>query len=324
MKLPPLNSLRLFEVAARHESFKRAAEELHVTPSAVSHAVQALEEWLGTELFHRGPRVLTLTAAGSQLAVSANQGFSLLASATERVRARQATGTLSVSSAPTFATRWLLPRLPRFAGQNPNIQVSIDTSRAPVELAREGIDLAIRMARAPKSAGIKSAGTRSAGTRSAGIKSAGTRSAGIRSAGTWTRLVEEMLVPVCAPTIWARMEGRAPAVFSAQPLIHVTSVSQEWADWFESAGIEPPDLERGLRVDTIEMSMEAAAHGLGIALGRKPLVDEELAHGRLVEAGPVVRANTSYWLVGSPHAFERPETKLFRGWLLSEFGTAVR
>ena len=308
MKLPPLNSLRLFEVAARHESFKRAAEELHVTPSAVSHAVRALEEWLGTELFHRGPRLLTLTAAGSQLAVSANQAFSLLASATERVRARQATGTLSVSSAPTFATRWLLPRLPRFAAQNPNIQVSIDTSRVPVELSREGIDLAIRMTRGPKSAGIKSAGTKSAGTK---------------SAGTWTRLVEEMLVPACAPTVWARIEGRTPAMFSALPLIHVTSVSQEWADWFESAGIEPPDLERGLRVDTIEMSMEAAAQGLGIALGRKPLVDEELAHGRLVEAGPVVRANTSYWLVGSPHAFERPETKLFRRWLLSEFGTAV-
>src|SRR5215813_576261 len=298
MKLPPLNSLRLFEVAARHESFKRAAEELHVTPSAVSHAVQVLEEWLGTELFHRGARVLTLTAAGSQLASSASQGFSLLASATERVRARQATGTLSVSSAPTFATRWLLPRLPRFVGQNPNIQVSIDTSRVPVALPREGIDLAIRMARGPKSAGIK-------------------------LAGTWTRLVEEMLVPVCAPTVWAGIEGRASAMFSAPSLIHVTSVSQEWADWFESAGIEPPDLKRGLRVDTIELSMEAATRGLGIALGRKPLVDDELAQGRLVEAGPVVRANTSYWLVAADHAFERPETRVFRGWLLSELGNAA-
>jgi len=299
----PLNSLRLFEVAARHESFKRAAEELHVTPSAVSHAVQVLEEWLGTELFHRGARVLTLTAAGSQLASSASQGFSLLASATERVRARQATGTLSVSSAPTFATRWLLPRLPRFAGQNPNIRVSIDTSRAPVELPRGGVDLAIRMARRPKSAGINSAG--------------------IRSAGAWTRLLVEILVPVCAPTVWAPIDGRASAMFSALPLIHVTSVSQEWGDWFEFARIKPPDLTRGLRVDTIEMSMEAAAQGLGIALGRKPLVDGELAQGRLVEAGPVVRADTSYWLVGADRVYERPESKLFRRWLLSELGNAA-
>src|SRR5262249_57605970 len=156
----------------------------------------------------------------------------------ERVRARQATGTLSVSSAPTFATRWLLPRLPRFVGQNPNIQVSIDTSRVPVALPREGIDLAIRMARGPKSAGIKSAG--------------------IKSAGTWTRLVEEMLVPVCAPTVWAGIEGRASAMFSAPSLIHVTSVSQEWADWFESAGIEPPDLKVGLRGATNHLSVYAA------------------------------------------------------------------
>lgn len=288
-KLPPLNALRLFEAAARHASFKRAAEELHVTPSAVSHAIQGLEEWLGAELFHRGTRGLTLTPAGSRLAGAANQALALLAAATERVRAGRATGTLSVSSAPTFAARWLLPRLPRFAAQHPDVQVSIDTSRRRVELAPGGIDLAIRMAHeaAP--------------------------------GGTWNRLVEVSLIPVCSPAVWARFGDRLAEMFANVPLIHVTSVSDEWAAWFRSAGITPPDLERGLRVDTIQMSIDAAAQGLGIALGRKPLIDEDVSQGRLVEVGgPVIAGSVSYWLVGADSTFERREIRLFRSWLLSE------
>src|SRR5262249_11426792 len=288
-RLPPLNGLRLFEAAARQGSFKRAAEELHVTPSAVSHAVQALEEWLGSELFHRGARGLTLTPAGSQFAASVGAAIALIAAATERLPGRRATGMLSVSSAPTFATRWLLPRLPRFAEQYPDIQVSIDTSLRHVELPLDGIDLAIRMAREAK------------------------------PNGTWIRLIAESLVPVCSPSVRARLGDRLLEIFSDVPLIHVTSVSENWAEWFRGAGIDPPDLKRGLRVDTIQMSLEAAAQGLGIALGRKPLIDDALAQGDLVEAGgPVVPGAMSYWLVGAESTFERPEIKLFRSWLLSE------
>jgi len=293
-KLPPLNGLRLFEAAARHRSFKLAAAELHVTPSAVSHAVQALEEWLGTELFHRGTRGLTLTPAGSQYAAAVSQALTLLQSATERLVGRRATGTLSVSSAPTFAARWLLPRLPRFAEQYPDIQVSIDTSYRQVELPLDGIDLAIRMAREPK------------------------------SSGTWTRLVEESLVPVCSPAVRMKLGDGTPDVFAGMPLIHITTVSEEWTEWFRSAGIAPPEFGRGLRVDTIQMSMEAAAQGLGIALGRKPLVDDDLAQGRLVEAGgPVIPGKISYWLVGAESTFERPEIRLFRTWLLSELESSA-
>jgi LysR family glycine cleavage system transcriptional activator len=125
-------------------------------------------------------------------------------------------------------------------------------------------------------------------------------------------------VPVCSPSLWSQLGPRASEIFSLAPLIQVTSVSEEWSAWFRSDGIKPPDLERGLRVDTIQMSMEAAVQGLGVALGRKPLVDDDLAQGRLVEAGPVIPGNVSYWLVGAERAFERPEIKLFRNWLLSE------
>jgi LysR family transcriptional regulator, glycine cleavage system transcriptional activator len=288
-RLPPLNGLRLFEAAARHTTFKQAAEELNVTPSAVSHAVLALEEWLGTKLFNRSARGLILTPAGSQFAAAIGEALARIAVATQRLPGRRATGALSVSSAPTFATRWLLPRLPRFAGQYPDIQVSIDTSLRPVELPLDGVDLAIRMAREAK------------------------------SKGRWIRLIEESLVPVCSPLIRARLGNRISDILSEVPLIHVTSVSEDWADWFRAAGIDPPDLKRGLRVDTIQMSLEAAAQGLGIALGRKPLIDDALVQGHLVEAGGLmIPAATSYWLVGAESTFERPEIRLFRNWLLSE------
>jgi len=288
-KLPPLNALRLFEAAARHASFKRAAEELHLTSSAISHAVQGLEDWLGAELFHRGTRGLTLTPAGSQLAASASQALALIAQAAERLRGRTATGTLFVSSAPTFAARWLLPRLPRFAAQYPDVRVSIDTSRQVVELGPGGIDLAIRMAR----------------------KSG--------SGGTWIQLVEVLLIPVCSPAIRAQFDGPWSEMIAKVPLIHVTNVSDDWAAWFHSTGMTPPDLEGGLRVDTIQMSIDAAAQGLGVALGRKPLIDEYLVQGRLVEVGgPAVAGSVSYWLVGADSTFERREIRLFRSWLLSE------
>jgi LysR family glycine cleavage system transcriptional activator len=301
LRLPPLNSLRLFEAAARQKSFKRAAEELHLTPSAVSHAVQTLEEWLGTELFHRGARGLTLTPVGADYADAVGRALILVATATEQLPGRRATGTLSISSAPTFANRWLLPRLARFTAQFPEIQVSLDTSHRQVEFPLDGIDLAIRL------------------------------SADSRSNATWIHLVRESLVPVCSPALRSRLAGRGDSIFADAPLIHVTAISEDWPQWFRSAGLAPPDREGGLRVDTLHTAWEAAAQGLGIALGRRPLVDHDLEQERLVEAaGPVVRSSLSYWLVGADRTFERPEIRAFRTWLMGELtpeapaGTGVR
>ena len=292
-KLPPLNSLRLFEAAARHQSFKRAAEELHITPSAVSHGVQTLEEWLGTELFHRGVRSLILTPAGKSYAESVSRALSLMASATEQLPGRRATGALSVSSAPTFANRWLLPRLSRFTDQYPEITVTLDTSHRLVEFPLDGIDLAIRLA------------------------------AHSSAEETWIHLVRQSLLPVCSPALRRDPNGTTNAVFSRAPLIHVTTISEDWSEWFRLAGIEPPETNRSLRVDSIQMAMEAATQGLGIALGRRPLVDDDLQQGKLVEAGgPVVPSALSYWLVGANATFERPEIRLFRTWLLGELKTA--
>jgi len=290
MRLPPLNTLRLFEAAARLGSFKLAAEELNLTPSAVSHAMQTLEDWLGTPLFHRAPRGLSLTPAGQAYAPEIRSALALLAAATERVPGRRATGALSISAAPTFANRWLLPRLSRFTGLYPDISVAIDTARHYVDLGGEAFDLAIRRGAAPK------------GTE------------------TWIELVQESTVPVCAPELRRRhAEASELELLQRVPLIGVTTVRGEWEAWCRARNVALPADQPAIRVDLLQLAAEGAMRGLGIALGRKPLIDEYLHDGSLVEvAGPPVAADTSYWLVGSPLTFERPEAKLFRTWILSE------
>lgn len=290
LKLPPLNTLRLFEAAARLGSFKLAAEELHVTPSAVSHAMQTLEDWLGTPLFSRSPRGLSLTPAGQDYATEVRAALAILTAATERVPGRRATGVLAISSAPTFANRWLLPRLSRFTGLYPDIQVTIGTSRRSVDLTTGEVDLAIRRGAAPK------------------------------GGETWIKLVQELIVPVVAPEL-RRSHAAATdlELLERVPLIGVTSVGGEWEAWFAAKALTVPKDQPAIRVDLVQLASEGAMRGLGIALGRKPLVDEYLEDGRLVAvAGPPVLADTSYWLVGAPLTFDRPEAKLFRAWVLRE------
>jgi DNA-binding transcriptional LysR family regulator len=286
-----LSAVRLFEAAARSLSFKAAAEELHVTPSAISHGVQTLEEWLGAELFVRGQRGLLLTNAGKAFLQPVQRAFVGLAEATEKVPGRKAAGTLSVSVAPTFGSRWLIPRLTRFAERYPDIVVVLDTNLRQVDLPSAGIDLAIRMS--PEE----------------------------RPGGTWLRLLRETFVPVCSPGFLARHAGLSISQLLLQgPLIHVTPASEDWAWWLGEISQSPAATgAQNLKFDTIRMAMDAAARGLGIALGRKPLIDDELVTGRLVEiGGPPRQGSTCYWLVGEEGTFRRAEARLFRRWLIEE------
>jgi len=289
-RLPPLSAVRLFEAAARLLSFKAAAEELHVTPSAISHGVQTLEEWLGVTLFVREQRGLSLTDAGERFLRPVQQALVGLALATEKVPGRKAAGLLSVSVPPTFGSRWLIPRLSRFSARYPDVIVAIDTERRQVDLPLSGIDLAIRMAPEP------------------------------RPGGTWLRLIRESFVPVCAPALIARFEGEsAEAMLRRAPLIHLTTASEDWAWWFKETARAARDGQRSLQFDTARMAFDAAAQGLGIALGRKPLVDDEIAIGKLTEiAGPPRQGSTCYWLVGEDVTFKRAEARLFRRWLIDE------
>jgi len=293
-KLPPLNALRLFEAAGRHGSFKRAAEELHVTPSAVSHGIQTLEDWLGTPLFIRTTRGLRLSAEGAAYHAAVRQALDLLVAATLRVPGRRPTGSLSLSVPPTFGNRWLMPRLHRFVRRAPGVTVKIDTSHRQRDLAQEGIDLAIRM-----------------GSRA-------------RADAVWIHLLRESFVPVCSPRLCRQVGSDDIArLVREAPLLHLTTVAEDWGAWLKAANLEAPARDAGLRFDTLQMALEAAIEGLGVAIGRKPLVDEDVAEGRLVEVGGAALAGaTSYWLVGSPLVFDRPEAQAFRDWLLEELDAA--
>jgi LysR family transcriptional regulator, glycine cleavage system transcriptional activator len=334
LRLPPLSSLRFFEAAARLQSFKLAAAELSVTPSAVSHGIVGLEEALGVELFLREPRGLSLTREGKLYLPYIAEAFALIAIGTQRLPDRRANRTIAVSCAPTLAMRWFVPRLARFREGWPNVNVTVDTSRRLVGFPADGFDFALRLSRGPI------------------------------AGATCDRLFGERLVPVCSPaylktlvdsgdgpvegadertpksTPESTLEGTRKSTrqdtgenTAARPdlrratLIHVDTASADWQTWLDGAGAAAGavancadlDASGGLRFDTVQLALEAAAGGLGVAIGRLPLADAELAAGTLVAASDhVVIAEPAYWVVSAHAADERPEMLAFRRWLLAE------
>ncbi|HEY0832302.1 MAG TPA: transcriptional regulator GcvA [Azospirillum sp.] len=291
-RLPPLNALRLFEAAGRHLSFKRAAEELNLTPSAVSHGIQSLEAWLGIPLFERGHRSLALTQAGATYLGPVRDAIERLAAATDALPGRRPGGCLSVSVPPTFGLRWLIPHLPEFNRRHPDIAVTVDTGHHHVRFPQDGVDVAVRMGR-----------------------------------GDWPDLhaaclMTEELVPVCAPALAATV--RTPADLAGTTLLHVVEVSDDWSAWARLAGVDGVDLGRGLRFDTVNMALESAARGLGVAIGRLPLAEPDIAAGRLVPLfGPAVRCATGYWLVTSPPLLTRPEVAAFSAWIRTALADGI-
>jgi LysR family transcriptional regulator, glycine cleavage system transcriptional activator len=290
LRLPPLSSLRFFEAAGRHRSFKLAAAELNVTPSAVSHGIVALERALGVALFIRAPRKLSLTPEGADYLPYVSEALSLIAIGTQRLPHNRANRTIAVSCAPTLASRWLLPRLHGFSKRWPTIGVTVDTSRRQVGFPVDGFDFAIRMSRATA------------------------------AGAAWTRLFGERLVPVCSPAYRETLIDDAGNIdLSRATLIHVTAASEDWQAWLDRRGIDGIALGGGLRFDTIQLAFEAAVAGLGVALGRRPLVDRDLPAGALVEICPeAIVAETAYWLVSSEGADHRPDLLGFKRWLLGE------
>jgi len=290
LRLPPLPALRFFEAAGRLQSFKLAAAELNVTPSAISHGIVGLEQALGVELFVREPRGISLTATGADYLSYVSEAFSLIAIGTQRLPNHRADRPIALSCAPTFAALWLLPRLAGFRARWPNVSVSVDTSHRQVGFPVDGFDFAIRMSRAPV----------------AGM--------------AWTRLFGERFVPVCSPAYrQTLLDEHGAASLQHATLIHVNAASEDWQAWLDATGADGVDVSGGLRVDTIQLAFEAASMGLGVALGRKPLVDGALASGALVEAcASTIASTTAYWLVSAENAesaIRRPELADFKRWL---------
>jgi LysR family glycine cleavage system transcriptional activator len=290
LRLPPLSSLRFFEAAGRLQSFKLAAAELNVTPSAVSHGIVGLERALGVELFVRTPGKLKLTAEGADYLTYVSEALSLIAIGTQRLPGDHANPTIAVSCAPILASRWLLPRLAGFRGKWPTVGVTVDTSRRQVGFPVDGFDFAIRLSRSPV------------------------------AGDAWTRLFGEALVPVCAPSYKAGLVDEAGAVdLGRATLIHVTSASEDWQAWLDRQGMTCVAVDGGIRVDTLELAFEAASAGLGVALGRRNFLARELETGALVEASAhVLAAETAYWLVSSEGVERRPHLLDFKRWLEAE------
>ena len=290
LRLPPLPALRFFEAPGRHKISNLAPAELNVTPSAVSHGIVGLEEALGVELFVREPRGISLTATGADYLSYVSEAFSLIAIGTQRLPNHRANRPIALSCAPTFASRWLLPRLPLFRARWPKVNVTVDTSHRQVGFPVDGFDFAIRLSRAPV------------------------------AGSAWTRLFGEQLVPVCSPGYLESLRDvQGTPLLSNATLIHVNAASEDWQTWLEATGAEHVDPDAGLRVDTIQLAFEAASMGLGVALGRRPLVNRDLESGALVQAAfNTVNSATAYWLVSAENADRRPELLDFRQWILAE------
>ena len=294
-RLPPLIAVRYFEAAARHLSFTKAAQELHVTHSAVSHQIKALEEWLGVPLFRRLNRSLMLTEAGQAYARPVRESLEKLGEASRALRSREQTGTLTVSVIPSFAAKFLVPRLGGFRRAHADIDVRISASERLVDFAREDVDVAIRYGR-----------------------------------GNWPglridRLVRENIFPVCSPQLLAGPAAlRVPADLLQHTLMHDSDWPESmWQRWLAVAGVKAEQLKPSLSFNYSNLMIQAAIDGLGVALSQEALVRDDLASGRLVRPFDIdMPGDYAYYVVTPEAAAERPKVKAFREWLLAEIAAS--
>jgi len=293
-RLPPLTALRTFEAAARHLSFTRAADELHVTQAAVSHQIKALEEHLGALLFRRLNRRLLLTDEGQLLMPSVRRAFDELAAGVGRVRERCCGGTFTISTTPSIAANWLAARLGRFQALRPEFEIRLMATPRLIDFAREGVDCGIRY-----------------------------------GFGAWPglraeRLFGATLTPVCSPRLLEGPEPlSAPADLARHTLLHALDDMDDWRLWLRAAGAPNIDPQRGPKFETLPLALEAAVSGTGVAISRGPLAAEHLASGRLVRPFDLaLPSECAYYFVVPEVSADQPKIRAFRDWLLAEISAA--
>jgi LysR family glycine cleavage system transcriptional activator len=295
-RLPPLTSLRAFEAAARHLSFERAGDELAVTASAVGQQVKALETWLGRPLFHRLPsKGVALTAVGERYASSLSELLDRLHEATALALRPETSRVLTLSTLPSFAANWLIPRLGRLREQHPDLEVRVSVSTALTDFAREDVDVVIR----------------------SGL-------------GSWPGLradllMEEVFFPVCSRALLSDPARplRTPADLRGHTLLHevIEDVSEQmnWERWLRAVGVEGVDTAHGPRFQLTLLALQAAASGQGVALATNVLIGDYLEAGRLARPFPhEVRGRYQYYVACPEASADRPAITDFRRWLLME------
>jgi LysR family glycine cleavage system transcriptional activator len=297
-RLPPLNALKAFEAAARHESFTRAAEELCVTQGAVSHQVKALETELGVKLFNRERQRLIITEAGRAYLIVVRDAFDRIASGTERLLQRQSGGALTVTTSPNFAAKWLVHRMGRFGEAHPEIDLRVSASAQHIDFTREDIDLAIR------------------------------HGDGTAPGLHVTRLCAETLFPVCSPKLLTgRNALRTLDDLRRFPLLHVDDRQgrNQWSQWLDFAGVRDVDLARGPVMNQASMAIDAAVDGQGVALARTALVAWDLIGGRLVRPFDLeMPVPFAYWIVCPKPSAKLAKIVAFSEWLIAEAAEDAR
>ncbi len=294
-RLPPLNALRAFEAAARHLSFTKAADELSVTPGAISQQVKLLEDTVGVPLFRRDPKGLSLTEAGNAALPSLRDGFDRLHAASRLMTQERGAGRITVSVAPSFASKWLVPRLDAFQEIYPDIDVYVHADTDVVDFAVDDVDLAIRYGR------------------------------GQYGDLTATLLMRERIVPVCAPGL---LTGEHPLKevddLAHHTLLHDGGHDNEiatWAMWLRAAGSQV-DGTRGPRFNQSSLVIEAAVAARGVALAKFALAEADLEAARLVIPFDLTTpTDFAYWVVHPEAKAALPEVKAFKDWLVAEAGS---
>ena len=293
-RLPPLNALKAFEAAARSNSFTRAAQELNVTPGAVSQQVKALEATLGIKLFNRERQRLVITEAGREYLAVLRDAFDQIAVGTDRIVRHQRSSALTVSTSSDFAAKWLVNRLGRFAEAHPEIDLRVSATDHHVDFAREDVDVAVR-----------------------------------HGDGNWpelavVQLCSERLFPVCSPRlISGRNRVTRPSHLLRFPLLRLNDW-KTWNRWFEAAGVADP-VAHGPVLNRAGMLIDAAVDGQGVALARTALAAWDLINGRLVRPIDVsLEMSNTYWIVCPKATSKIPKITIFRNWLLAEAAEDAR
>jgi len=286
-RLPPLHTLEAFEASARLLSFKLAAQELHLTPSAISHQLKALEGFLGFPLFRRGNRSLELTEGGKAYLAVVRDTLARLREGSQRVARRHARASLRISMGPFIASEIILPALPSFQQAHPDIDVRIDTDLRPVDLLHEDLDIALRF-----------------------------------GDGHWPKLAAEHLLtmwaaPVCAPALARTLRPRDPGQLRDVTLIHSTPMPEAWPLWAKAAGVTLGKPKGDIGLDSYLAILRAAEQGLGLALGMLPMVDPWLKRRKLAMPWPQLKMQIpqGYYLLHRLDDRDRPEVLAFRDWL---------
>ncbi|HLH86998.1 MAG TPA: LysR substrate-binding domain-containing protein [Xanthobacteraceae bacterium] len=290
--LPPLNAVRAFAAAAHHASFVEAARELNVTHWAVGKQIRLLEDWLGVALFERRPRGVTLTDEGAELLTDVSAALARLASAARKLRrpevAPRVSGVVRVNSLSSLALRWLLPRLPDFQKAFPNVEVRLSTTSRKLRYVGSAFDV--------------------------GLRSGGERGAAMHC----ETLMPDRRLPACSPDILRRVPLTAARDLRGHVLLHSTTTRAAWPQWLAAAGVADLAPAGHVELDHVYLQLQAAVDGLGVALASLPLIEGDIAAGRLVcpIAAPELRAD-DYQLIVSRDRARDAAVRAFRMWVLA-------